>query len=354
MTAATLFAGRYELLSHLGQSGQGDVYVARDQNEGGFVALKLLTSTHPAGTWVEAQILRQLSDAHILPIRNADQFVGQPYLVTDLAHHGTLETRLSAAGGLGVDVDQTVRWIRQACQGVARAHDLRLIHSDIKPGNLFLNAEEECLVGDFGAAVLLPPGADAVAPYTHTPITAAPEIARNWRTPAPAASFRSDIYALGATAFLMMTSEPPVDLSGCTDADSMMSAIATQPPRRLRDLAPHVPNYVATAVETAIASNPADRFADTTELAAALGRRPSTTRRWQRTNEHAAHIGCWRGIPDKGGSTYIVCVESGPGAKKCQITASHVASGRRINAGCKVVYAKAWPQALRSVFRALS
>src|SRR5205823_11261720 len=95
---ATVVGGRYVLQRQLGQGGQGDVYQALDSHEGDVVAIKLLRGLPPSGQWVEAQILRRLNDAHILPIRNADVAAGQPYLVTELAQHGTLEARLGASG----------------------------------------------------------------------------------------------------------------------------------------------------------------------------------------------------------------------------------------------------------------
>ena len=98
-----------------------------------------------------------LADDHILEIRNADLYAGRPYIVTALAEHGTLETELAATNGLGLDVDQVITWIRQASMGVARAHDKSLVHNDIKPANLFLTANKECLVGDFGLASRVPP-----------------------------------------------------------------------------------------------------------------------------------------------------------------------------------------------------
>jgi serine/threonine protein kinase len=87
--AVARVANRYILVRQLGQGGQGDVYEAQDTYEGDVVALKLLAPALAARPWVEAQILRQLSDPHILPIRNADIDRGQAYLVTELATHGT-------------------------------------------------------------------------------------------------------------------------------------------------------------------------------------------------------------------------------------------------------------------------
>ena len=250
-------AARYVPRRRLGPPGaQGEVYEAVDTYENDVVALKLLTSWTASGPWAEAQILRRLADPHILPIRNADHITGRPFSATELAHHGTLQDRLVAVGQRGLDVDDVVRWIRQACLGVARAHDWRLLHNDLKPGNLFLNAEEECLVGDFGFATLIPPGATAVRPNGVSVETVAPEIAASWGTPAGVASILSDVYSLGATAFWLLAARPPHDLTGATDIATRMSIVATQPAASLRDLAPHVPKPVTSAIETAISSSP--------------------------------------------------------------------------------------------------
>ena len=352
--ATPLIANRYRVQRQLGLGGQGEVYEVVDTFEGDTAALKLLTRSGPSGPWIEAQILRRLADPHILPIRNADLASGRPYIVTELAIHGDVDRIVAAAGACGLSVDDAVRLTRHACFGVARGHDLGLLHNDIKPGNLFLNAQRECLVGDFGLASLIPPDATATAPRGATPETAAPEVAAGWNTPAATASIQSDVYSLGATAFWMLTGRPPLDLSTAADFDAKMALVAAQAPPRLREVAPHVPGYVATAIEQAMARAPADRFATVTDFAAALGRRPGVSRRWARTDEHATHIACWRGDPNGTGSTYVVCLDQGPRATQATVTAQHLTSGRRIPAGCRSVPMRTWAQAVRSVMRVLS
>jgi serine/threonine protein kinase len=351
-----VIAGRYLLRRRLGAPGtQGEVYEALDTYEGDVVAVKLLTGLlPPGGPWVEARILRRLADHHILPIRNADLASGVPYLVTELATHGTLDGTLATAGPCGLDVDDVVRWTCHACHGVARAHDLLLLHNDLKPANLFLNAQGECLVGDFGFASLLPVGATVVQPAGATAMTAAPEVAAGWGTPAATASVRSDVYSLGATAYWLLAARPPHDFTGAADAAAQMAIVVAQAPPRLRDVAPHVPNYVSVAIETAIARASSDRHASVTDLASALGRRPAMTRRWRRTDEHVGHLGCWRGEPDHGGSVYVVCLEVGSRPSQITITTRHAGSGHRVLRGCRVVPRREWGRAIRSVMRALA
>jgi eukaryotic-like serine/threonine-protein kinase len=350
----SVIAGRYAVQARLGApSSQGTVYRVLDTYEGDVVALKLLTALPPGGPWMEAQILRHLADPHILPIRNADQVPGRPYLVTELATRGSLEDCLAATGSRGLGVDDVVRWTRQACYGVARAHDLRLLHNDLKPGNLFLNAQGECLVGDFGMATLIPPGAAAVRPYGATAETAAPEVAACWNTAAATASVLSDVYSLGATAFWLLAARPPHEFTGAPDPAVKMATVAGQVPSRLRDVAPHVPQSVALVIEKAFARSPGDRFATVTAFAAALGTRRRVTRRWRRTDEHVSHVACWRGEPEAGGSTYVLCLETSPRPSQCLITAVHASSGNRVTRGCRTAYMREWGRAVRSAMQRL-
>lgn len=352
--AVNVIAGRYVVQRPLGAPGaQGEVYEALDTHEGDLVALKLLTGVNPGGSWLEAQVLRRLADPHILPIRNADQDLGQPYLVTELATHGSLDARLAATGACGLSVDEVVRWVRHACHGIARAHDLRLLHNDIKPANLFLNAEQECLVGDFGFAALIPPGATATTPPGATAETVAPEVAARWNTPTPTATVGSDIYSLGATAYWLLAARPQHDFSGAADIAARMAIAASDLPPRLFDLAPHVPTYVSSAIERAMAPLPDDRYPTVTALAAALGARPAASRRWRRTDEHSGHLACWQGEPIGGGGTYVVCMEGGPRPTLRTISTAHAASGHRVKRGCRSATTRSWAPAVRSIMRTL-
>src|SRR5581483_2164977 len=209
-----LIDGRYEIQAVLAPGGQGDVYQVLDHHENDVYVLKLLNPNIVSGSvWQEAQILRYLRDDHILEIRNAAVVLGRPYIVTALARHGTLETALAATNGAGLPVDDVITWTRQAAMGVARAHDASLVHNDLKPGNLFLDANRDCLVGDFGMAALIPAGQTSTVPFGATAETAAPEVASTWGMNAPAASVASDVYSLGATAYWLLAARPPIDLT---------------------------------------------------------------------------------------------------------------------------------------------
>jgi serine/threonine protein kinase len=348
-----LIASRYEVLSSLASAAQGDVYRVRDTYENAICVLKLLNvATLTAGPWDEAQILRDLADDHILEIRNADLYAGQPYIVTTLAEHGTLDTELEATNGLGLDVDQVVTWMRQASMGVARAHDKSLVHNDVKPANLFLTANKECLVGDFGLASHVPPPPLVGVARGATAETAAPEVRAGWGTGHPPAALTTDVYSLGATAYWLLAAQPPVDLAGIKGTPARMAAAAAQTTPRLRDVAPHVPAPVASIIDRAMAVDPADRYQRVAEFSAALGSRSTKPRRWRRTNEHAGHLGCWRGeCPGK--STYILCLEQGATTKQCRVTTRH-ATGAKVPNGYRTAPMRDAARAVRATIDKVS
>jgi serine/threonine-protein kinase len=200
---------------------------------------------------------------------------------------------------------------------------------------------------------LIQSGTSSTWPPAATAETAAPEVAAGWGTPATSASVLSDVYSLGATGFWLLTGRPPYDLSGAADVMAKMATVAAKVPLKLRDLAPHVPQPVASVIESAMARAPIDRIPSVTNLAAALGRRSSVARKWRRTDEHGRHIACWRGEPQDGGSTYVLCLEQGARPTQSVITTVHAGSGRRVTGGSRTTPARSWGQAVRSVMRAL-
>jgi serine/threonine-protein kinase len=350
-----MIGGRYEVKRVLNPGGQGDVYVVLDTFQQAVGVLKLIDMTKlPGGVWDEAQVLQHLADDHILKIMNADVTSGQPYIVTALAEHGTLKDQLDAGGGLGLPVDRVVDWLRQACMGVARAHDAMLVHNDLKPENLFLSSKGECLVGDFGLASLVPKPPLVGVARGATPTTAAPEVAAAWPPNGiPPASFQTDVYSLGATGYWLLAGRPPVDADNIPAFGAKMAAAATQIPPRLRDLAPHVPASVAAVIEKAISRDPADRYATVNELDAALGSRSTRQRKWHRTNQHPGHLGCWSG-EEPGKSTYVLCLEQGATPTKCKVTTVHESSGHRVPGGARYDSMKNAPLAVRRIIDKLS
>ena len=347
--------GRYRVLNRLfgGGGAGGEVYEVFDDHLGEVAVLKFVHNIPAGSPWHESRILRMLADPHILPIRNAAvASSGVPYVVTERATHGTLDAQFGSTAGIGLGARSVITWMCQTALGAARAHGSNLIHNDIKPANIFLNAEGEALLGDFGGASLIPPTATSAIPLQATAETMAPEVAVGWGTPAATASIASDVYSLGATTFWLLAGGPAHDFGTAVGFDARRVVVASNALRRLRDVAPHIPMSVASVVDRATAVDPTGRYATSLEFAAALSSRVLPRREWHRTNAHPLHLGCWVGDIAHGGS-YCLCIEPGTSPTRCDVVVTHARSGRRISGECRSTPLRSWPQAVRATIQRL-
>jgi serine/threonine protein kinase len=345
--------GRYEVLDKLGQGANGVVYQVRDHTQNMVVALKLIPVADPLTAWEEAHVLTGLRGQYMLPILNADLASGMPFIVTEIARHGSAADALRA--GVGVSIDRAVRWVQQACRGTARVHDSGLVHTDIKPDNLFIDADGDALVADLGLACLR--DANGRGHFAGTSPTMAPEVAgvvvtvpqSEWGLQRPT-SVASDVYSLGATLYWLIAGRPPFEGA---DPIACMTAVAAGPPPSIRDLAPHVPQGLADRINRAMARDPQDRYANPAEFDAALGARPTQKRSWTRAVPHPGHKDCFHGT-GKGADVVVCAVPTGKGTEY-EIQSAYLNSGRAVGKPWRVARRGAdLPQALRAAFRGLS
>lgn len=342
-STGSIIGGRYRIVSQLGQGAQGEVFEAEDLYQSQTVALKLLTSVGLVGPWHEATVLTRLRDEHILPVLNADLVSGVPFLATELAQHGTLGS--ATPTDAGVAPADAVKWTRHLCRGATRTHDAGLLHRDIKPDNAFLDEHGRARLGDFGLALLKSPTGATRPGGTLT--TMAPEVvAGNECTVA------SDVYSLGATGYFLLSGRFPHDPRGM-DRPQYVNFVNSTEPHRLRDVAPHVSQALASRIERSIARLPQDRYQTPSEFDAALGGLPRVEWSWLRTNEHAAHAGCWRGAA-AGRSEMLICAIPATGTtSRFDVVGVTLPSGRRVTRCCQSsVPQRSLARAVRTAIRA--
>jgi serine/threonine protein kinase len=312
---------RYEVIRYIGGGTYGEVYEVFDHHQLQPAALKLLNGSNPT-PWEEAQRLTALRSQYILPVLNADTEAGIPFIVTELAQYGSADGPMRP---IGVPPALAVRWVEHACRGAARTHQAGIVHRDIKPANVFLTAEGEAVLGDFGIAH--PLGVNGLAPALGTPVTVAPEAMQGG--PGPGASVVSDVYSLGATLYGLLAG------SYAHDGPNVQWLVLNEPPPPLRDRSPHVSQALDQRVMRAMATDPADRYQSATDFAAALGNLPRPSRSWRRSDEHVAskgHYACWIGESDHRADATVCAVQAGT---RYEVIAEHVGSGRRINVACR-------------------
>jgi eukaryotic-like serine/threonine-protein kinase len=205
----TLADGRYRLHRRLGSGGMGIVVQATDTRLGREVAVKLLADNLAADETARERFLREaraaamLSDPHVVQVHDVDEEAGRPYLVMELVEGPSLADVLALEGPLAAgDVADIAA---DALAGVARAHDAGLLHRDLKPGNLLRRPDGLVKVTDFGVAQAADaPGLTSTGMVIGTGPYLAPE-----RAQGHPATVRTDLYALGATLYELLTASHP-------------------------------------------------------------------------------------------------------------------------------------------------
>ena len=294
--AAGTRLGPYEITSLLGVGGMGEIYRARDTRLARDVAVKVL----PAGLArnpdrlsrfeQEARAASALNHPHIVALYDVGRERGLAYLVTELLAGQTLAERMAQGP---VPVSKALDWLAQTARGLAAAHERGIVHRDVKPANLFLTADGQVKILDFGLAKSVDPAIGAPAggalPQT-TPGLAmgtvgymSPEQVRG-----EAANFRSDQFSLGCVAYELLTGEGPFQRP--TGAQTMAAVIEDEPVS-IRERNPRVAEPVAWVVERCLAKDPAERYGATSDLARDLelaNRRPSEVRAGRVTGRAAS------------------------------------------------------------------
>ena len=263
-----VLADRYRVERVIGEGGMATVYLAQDLKHGRQVALKVmrpeLAATLGADRFLrEVAIAAQLNHPHILPMHDSGEADGVLYYVMPYVEGESLSARLKREGPL--PVADAVRLAREVAEALVYAHKRGIIHRDIKPANILLN-EGHALVADFGIARAVGAEGDAITKTglaVGTPQYMSPEQA----TGAREVDGRTDVYALGAVLYEMITGEPP--FTGPTP-QSIIARSLTERPRALSATRDGLPPGLEPVVAKALAKTAADRYPTAASLAEAL------------------------------------------------------------------------------------
>ena len=259
-------AGRYSIDRELGRGGMGIVYLAHEVHLDRLVAIKLLPPERATDPDLRERFLREarlaakLSHPNIIPIHSVAESGEFVYYVMAFVDGETLAERVRTRGPLtGTD---GARVLREVAWALAHAHSQGLVHRDVKPDNILLEAGTgRALVADFGiAAAVADPNAHGVA---GTPEFMSPEQANG-----TAIDARSDIYSLGATAFFAFSGRLPFEGKTATE---VLAKHVTEAAPALVSSGVAVPRKVAALVDRCLAKDPAHRPASADAVAEQLG-----------------------------------------------------------------------------------
>jgi tRNA A-37 threonylcarbamoyl transferase component Bud32/tetratricopeptide (TPR) repeat protein len=285
--AGTVLGGRYVIDREIGRGGMATVFVAEDLRQRRRVAVKILRPDVALALGSqrflsEIEIASRLTHPHILPVHDSGEDAGVLYYVMPYVEGESLREKLNRGGRL--PVEEALAIAREIADALAYAHDLDVVHRDIKPGNVLLLAGH-AVVADFGVARAISAAADervtSAGFIVGTPVYMSPEQAAG-----DTLDGRADVYGLGCVAYEMLTGTPP--FLGETPHEVFAKHRSARP-RPVRDLRPEVPVPAAEAIERALGKLPEDRFASSREFAAAL-RAPAQWERGQRPHRGAGLI----------------------------------------------------------------
>jgi eukaryotic-like serine/threonine-protein kinase len=289
-------AGEYSLQRELGRGGMGVVYLARDVQLDRDVAIKVLPTHLALADTARERFVREartaagLSHPHIVPIHRVGEAGGFAFFVMSYVEGETLGERLRTRGPLP-PADAT-RVMREVAWALAYAHGRGIVHRDVKPDNILLEAASgRAMVTDFGIAH----AAEDPGPSTEPGKIVG---TAHYMSPEQAASEpvdgRSDLYSLGVVGYLAVSGRLPFESN---NLHALMVRQATEAPPSVMRAAPGLPPALGAAIDRCLARDPALRFADGEALAEALvpaietrPALPPTLRAWLGTSNPATPV----------------------------------------------------------------
>jgi serine/threonine protein kinase len=262
----------YELDSEIGRGGMGIVYRARDRRLKRHIAIKVLPPELAFQSAIKMRFLReaetaaQLSHPNIVPIYTVDEMEGLVFFVMAYISGDNLGKRLHDKGVL--NVDDVRRVTREVADALAYAHERGVVHRDIKPDNILLDASTgRTMVTDFGIARAASEGEGgrltATGMAIGTPAYMSPEQAAGDRQ----IDGRSDLYSLGVVAYQMLVGEPPF-IANSTPA--MLVKHISERPTPVSQRRADVPQDLSRAVMMCLEKDPVMRFPSAGALVTAL------------------------------------------------------------------------------------
>jgi serine/threonine protein kinase len=258
--------GRYIIKSELGRGGMAAVYRAYDPSFDRDVAIKVfpreMVHNLPFRALFahEIKTVAKLEHPSIVPVYDVGEEDGQSYFVMRFMAGGPLSVLI--ANGK-IPLKETARIVEKIAQGLAYAHKEKIIHCDLKPGNILFDDNGDPFISDFGIAKLIEStGSLTESGVTGTPAYMSPE----QKIQGNKIDSRSDIYSLGVIVFQMLSGQQPQN----TDTPMGREKLVTGPVFETLNTIPGLPFEVDVLIKKSMAKDKTKRYSTALELAKAL------------------------------------------------------------------------------------
>jgi len=264
----TLFDGRYQVVRKLGAGGMANVYLAEDQELGRRVAIKILNERHANDEQFverfrrEAKNAAALSHPNIVSIYDRGEAEGTYYIAMEYLDGRSLKELIISRGPAPLNV--AIEYVRQILSALRFAHRHGIVHRDIKPHNVLVDAEGRVKVTDFGIARAGASQMTEAGSIVGTAQYLSPEQARG-----TGVDQRSDLYSLGIVLYELLTGTLP--FNGDTPVEIAMKHLS-QTPELPSATRPELPRELDLVVTRALAKDPDERYQSAEEMDADLER----------------------------------------------------------------------------------
>lgn len=266
-----VLGGKYCLVEKIGEGGMGTVWLARNEELGNEVAVKILHKTLVTDPQAlarfrnEARAAARINHPGICTVMDMGEHDGAPFLVMERLQGESLADAIARQGTL--EPRRAAQILCEVLDTLAAAHAEGILHRDLKPENVFLARKGEhttVKILDFGVAKFIGDDAERVrltrtGALVGTPAYMSPEQARGLEV-----DERSDVWAAGVLLYEMLSGKLPYE---APNFNAMLVAIATTPPRRIETVVPSIDPVLADIVSRALATDPRERYPSAKQMA---------------------------------------------------------------------------------------
>ncbi len=256
------FIGKYKVLERIGSGGMGQVFLCEHKLMRRRVAVKVLPlakSNDPASLerfYREARAVAALDHSNIVRAYDIDQDDNLHFLVMEFVDGTNLQELVKTSGLL--DVQRASHYIYGALVGLQHAHEMGLVHRDMKPANILVDRSGVVKVLDMGLARFFHDETDQLTrKYDENVLGTADYLAPEQAVDSHTVDIRADIYALGATFYFLLTGNPPFPEGTVADK---LNWHQTREPAPIRRQRPDVPVELAAIISKMMAKIPAKRY----------------------------------------------------------------------------------------------
>jgi serine/threonine protein kinase len=265
----------YDIVRKLGEGGMGAVYLAKHKKTGEQVALKVMLSKVAVSEHARKQFMREIDNQRVLQHKNIVKFVAQSsvgsmfYFLQEFCSGGCVGKLLERKGGR-LSLQEAAPIILDSLEGMAHAHRENFVHRDLKPQNILLqgsDGKQVAKIGDFGMAKDFTKagfsGMTVTGSWGGTPPFMPREQVINFKYVQPV----TDVWALGATYYNMLTGNYPLDFGHEPDPVKVILKGTPTPIRRRRT---DIPTRFAEVIDRSLEVKTQDRYQDAGEMLAAM------------------------------------------------------------------------------------